>query len=68
MNIFENYKATRAFIDFSNTLNDEDRKDFTTEVKKKFYSKVTSDEELESYKITVGDLEDLQNNFLHQKG
>ena len=67
MNIFENYKATKYFVDIVSEMNDEDWTDFTNLVKRRFHKKVTSDEELESYKLTVEDLELLATAFFKDK-
>ena len=67
MNIFENYKTTKYFVETINDMNYEDRTDFTNLVKRKFHEKVTSDEELESYMITIQDLELLATAFFKDK-
>jgi hypothetical protein len=61
MNIFENYKATKLYVERLNELekcpNPEMAKIFSNNIKKLFQTKVTSDKELESYKITEEDVQ-----------
>lgn len=59
MNIFENYKASKYFIDISNGLSDKEKERWSSAVKAKFLVKVTSDDELENYQITIKDLDEL---------
>lgn len=60
MNIFQNYRATKYYLEILESLDPSLRAKFTIMVKAKFYEKVTGDEELESYKITEKDLEALE--------
>lgn len=66
MNIFQNYKATKRYLEILDNLEGEDQKKrFGAMVKAKFYDKVTSDEELDAYTITESDLDKIASRILN---
>lgn len=63
MNIFDNYKATQFFIATLDAIDPARQSEWSKLVKDKFQEKVQSDVELENYKITLADLQDLRTQF-----
>ena len=61
MNIFVNYKTTKLYVEYLLTLPEDQKEIFSEKVKEKFFQKVTSDIDLDSYKITVEDLKTIIN-------
>jgi len=63
MNIFQNYKATRYYLQILDSLDVNKRKEFSAMVRAKFFDKVTSDVELEDYLITEEDLDKIEDKI-----
>ena len=56
---FDNSKTIRLFTDIILTLDKEDVNVFTNQVKERYLEKQTTDEPVDSYKITSKDLKEI---------
>lgn len=61
--MFDSYKTTKYYVDYIEGCNEEQRDILSKEVKDFFFRKVESEMELDIYKITLKELEEIIETF-----